>query len=520
MARAEALRFGPFVGGLNTGSDPTAVADSELVDCCNFELDIDGSLVGRPPIVETINNAATWTKRINIIGNAIFATGSYIIGSNSDGTYAFDGAAWTTILAGLESRVAIQYNDNVYIIPAPTSGVGGGRWNPTTGYTADASMPKGEAAVIHKTRLYVVPGISATTNASRLTFTDPITSTTLSWPGANILDVSPGDGEKLVDIIVYNDNLLLFKQDSTFILAYDLQPSDAILRAANTTIGATTRRCVVQYENSAYVYHEGNVFEIVNYDFNRINIKVPFLYDGTAPSTRLEEVFLSLLGDRLVCRYYNRIYVYGLKTRTWSRWESSDAVLHNFGPLVEFPSNPTQSVSTKYYAGSSVQNQETLVYIPDGYDATTKESSTAGGNQDIKCFFITKNFDLADSHHFKKMMWWGADVYTTRDIAGLATPIVTSFQVKWGDLAGMTWGALAGRSWGQPLVNSVVVETDVAITVTASRKFIKFLKTMRFRQINYRVNMLYDGTTSQGPCRLFTLTAIIGSKQTVPKQVN
>ena len=48
MARAEALRLGPFVGGINTASDATAVADSELVDCVNFELDIDGSLVGRP----------------------------------------------------------------------------------------------------------------------------------------------------------------------------------------------------------------------------------------------------------------------------------------------------------------------------------------------------------------------------------------------------------------------------------------------------------------------------------------
>jgi hypothetical protein len=519
MARGEALRFGPFIGGLNTGSDPTAVADSELVDCNNFELDIDGSLIGRPPIMEAANLSTSWTKRIVIIGNATFATGaSYIIGSNSDGTYAFDGTTWTVILAGLESRVSLQYNDNVYIIPAPTSGVSGGRWNPTSGFTADASMPKGEAAVIHKTRMYVVPGISSSTNSSRLTFTDPITSTTLTWTGTNILDVGPGDGEKLVDVIVYNDNLLLFKQDSTYLLAYDLQPSDAILRAINTTIGATTRRCVVQYENSVYVYHEGNVFEVVNYDFSRINIKVPFLFDATAPSTRLEEVFLSLVGDRLICRYYNRVYVYGLKTRTWSRWSSSDIVLHNFGPLTEFPSNPTQSVSTKYYAGSAVSGQVTLVFIPDGYDAVTKEQSLANGAQDIACSFLTKNYDLADSHHFKKMTWWGCDVFTTRDVIGLATPIVTSFQVTWNDLSTRAWNSLG--TWNQPLINSIVVETDVTVATTASRKFIKFLKTMRFRQINYQVKMLYDGTTSQGPCRLFTLTAIIASKQTVPKQVN
>src|SRR5690242_285606 len=129
MARGEALRFGPFVGGLNTGSDPTAVADSELVDCVNFELDIDGSLVARPPIVESINMSATWTKRINLIGNAIIGGASYLIGSNSDGTYAFDGTTWSTIRTGLESRCAIQYNDNVYVIPAPGSAQPGGRWS-------------------------------------------------------------------------------------------------------------------------------------------------------------------------------------------------------------------------------------------------------------------------------------------------------------------------------------------------------------------------------------------------------
>lgn len=519
MARAEALRLGPFVGGLNTASDPTAVADSEMVDCINFELDIDGSLVCRPPIVETTNLSASWTERIVIIGRAVFAGGNYIIGSNSDGVYSFDGTTWTLIKAGLESRVALQFNDNVWIVPVPACAVDGGRWNPTDGFVTDANMPEGESAIFHKTRMFIVPGVDATTNTSRIRFTEPITSATLDWASTNLIDISPGDGEKLIDLIVYNDNLMLFKQDSTFILAYDLAPSDAIVRAISTTIGATSRRCVATYENSVFLYHEGDVYEIVNYDFQRTNLKVPFTYDGASPDTRAEEVFLSLVGDRLLVRYYNRIYVYGLKTRTWTRWASINSDLHNFGPLVPFPSNPTQSVNTKYYGGSAIVSSEQVFYIADGYDATTTED-TLTDTYSIECSMTTKNFDLSDSHHFKKMMWWGADILTNKDIEGSATPVVSSFQATWGDLATSTWADIAANTWAQPLTEPSTQTTTVVDDTAVQRKFVKFLKTLRFRQINFSISLQSFGSTVDGPCRLFSLTAIIGSKQTVGKQVN
>ena len=52
----DALQIGPFVGGLNTFSDPSAVADNELVVCDNFELDLDGSLKSRPPFIDLAQN--------------------------------------------------------------------------------------------------------------------------------------------------------------------------------------------------------------------------------------------------------------------------------------------------------------------------------------------------------------------------------------------------------------------------------------------------------------------------------
>lgn len=518
MARGQATRLGPFVGGLNTASDPTTVADSELVDCQNFELDIDGSLVGRPPIVET--TALGGASNLLAIGRAIIAGVSYVIvARESGGIYAFNGVSYTTIHATLKSRVALQYRDNVWIVPAPgTSGVQkGGRWDGTT-FTADTNMPEGSAAVFHKARMFVIPGIDAATDTSRLKYTDVITGTTFTW--GNFTDISPGDGELLMDIIVYNDNLMLFKQDSTYVLAYDLNPTDAIVRAVSSTIGATTYRCVAVYENSVFVYHEGSVFEIVNYDFANINLKIIFEYDGFVPPGRVRKqvVFLSILGDRLVVRYYNRLYVYGLKTRTWSRWNSLLVVLDNIGPLVQFPANPAASVNTKYYGGSSLDEPH-LMYIPDGLDAVTVEQDLNDA-EDILCVMQTKNYDMADSHHYKKLMWWGADVYTNQTLTGEAHPIVSTFQVTWAQLATYTWGQLATNTWAQPLIAPGIIYTYVNDSSAVMRKFAKFLKTLRFRQMYFVVRMQYNGTTVQGPCRLFTLTAIMASKATVGKQVN
>lgn len=517
MTRPDAIRLGPFVGGLNTASDPTALDDTELVECINMELDIDGSLVSRPPIKETASLGGTWTERIKIIGRGSFPEGNYLIGSNANGTYAFDGTTWTVVRNLLHSEIALQYFGFMWVIPKPGIAASGGRWTPSGGFVVDTNMPQGESAVFHKGRLFVVPGISATVNESRLRFTDPIVSSTLAWTSTNIIDVAAGDGQNLVDLAIYNDNILLFKTDSTYVLAYDIRPADAILRNINTALGVTTKRCIVTYENSIFTFHEGNVYEVVNYDFTRLNVKVPFQFDGAAPGARLEEVFLSIVGDRLVCRYFNRIYVFGLKTRTWSRWDSKDDVLRNIGPLMALPTSAAQAVNTKYYAGSTIQEFENVCFMQNGFDTITEES-TSSSNFDIECYIKTKNYDLADSHHFKRLMWWGADLLTTRNIEAAANPVVVNFSVTWDQLKQKTWDEL--NIWDSPVGTPLTVITDIENSTQVGRLFTKFLKGLRFRQINFEITLKNSGTTVQGPARVFTLTAIVAGKQTVSKKVS
>jgi len=139
---------------------------------------------------------------------------------------------------------------------------------------------------------------------------------------------------------------------------------------------------------------------------------------------------------------------------------------------------------------------------------------------DIECWVRTKNFDMAISHQFKRLWWWGADVSTSRTITGIATPVIVSFQVYWGQLLSMYWGQLLDDFWGQPLTEPTVISTPVTTTSGAHRRFAKFLKGLRYRQINFKVLLITQGSTLDGPARLFTMTILTETRQVVPKSVN
>lgn len=369
MPGGKPLRLGPFIGGLNTGSDPTAIADAELVQSQNLELDIDGSLVSRPPFQE-LDGAPSWTERGVCLCEAIFAGVHYLIVSNVNGVFAYAAGTWTTITSTFKASCAVQYADKVYLVPHPSAANPGGKWDPVGGFTAVAAIPKAGSCVIHKERLYLVPGEDATTNITRLTFTDPGNFDV--WPGSNFIDIGQGDGTYLLDLTVYQDNLLLFKSQTTHVLAYDVRPTDAVVRRISSTIGVDTQFCVANFENQVYSLYKGRVYEIINFDFHPINLKVPFVVDKGSPSPfASENEFLGILGDRLVVRYFGRVYVYGFNTRTWSEWTSARDILKYFGPIVRI----NDANGDLYYAGSSITAYRGLIKLLNVQDATSKEQT-------------------------------------------------------------------------------------------------------------------------------------------------
>lgn len=508
------VHIGPFVGGLNTASDPAAVAESELTDCFNLELDIDGSIGCRPPIKTTGNDmSATWTERIVALGSCMLPNGTYVIGSNANGVYQFKNNTWTLITGTFQASCFIQYNNKIWLVAMPGSANPGGSWDGTT-FTAIATMPKGQAAIVYKERMWITPGITATTNQGRLSFcaiADPST-----WNAADFFDVGPGDGQNLVDFLVFNNNLLLFKNSSTYALSYDTKPTDAVITNISRTIGVSTQRCCIDLKNQIFVFFDSDVYQLVNYNWVQITVKINFGYDATAPATRYENVFMSHIGNRIIMRYYNTVHVYNVNTKVWTKWKSDDPELHNFGPIVSYPTNPTQFANDQYYAGSSISNGKKFFVIADGWDSVTSEMNGATP-VNITCYLKTKNFDMGLPFKFKRMFWWGADAVTNKQIIGVVTPIVIGSQTAWQDLAMITWNQTA--TWQTPKSNTAVTTTIGASGTGTLRRFFKFLKGVRYRQITFEVTMTSDGTTNDGPARLYTLVAVTVPNETVVASV-
>ena len=499
----EAQQLGPFIGGINTRSDPSGIDDTELADCVNLELDLNGSLIVRPPIQSM--NGPTSTSRIRVIGFGIISTSYYLIVANDTTVWSFNGVSFTQIVTGIKAARALQYKSLVYIIPFSDSLVTGGSWNGST-YTNIPAMPKGSDAIIFKERMWIPSG----TTSGRLFFSD--IADPGAWPASNFFDVSPGDGQSLWKVAIFNNNLLIFKSDGTFVLSYDTKPADATLERISNTIGVTDYRCFAQNQNNIFIYHEGYVYQLVNYEFVQINQRVVFEYDGFSPSTRGDNIFLSFVGDRLLVRFFNRIYVYNTLTQTWTRWEAVDAEINNFSGFFEFPSDSSVTVDRVYYAGSSLLSSNKVFIIRNVHTDLQNEATL------INCKIKTKDYTFDAPWKFKRLFAWGADVLTKRDVTAIATPITFGFTPTWENLSVYMWDQL--NTWAMPTTASLQISTSVTGGNGTLKRFYKFNKSLRFRQINFQVHIETDGTVSEGPNRFYTLTLFMRVKETVSKQVS
>ncbi len=516
----ETLRLGPFSGGMNTGSDPALVQDTELINCLNFELDIDGSLVSRPAIQVAFEGAQN--QRLLIFGSVVFSGTLYLFATRNGATFVSSnaGSSWTELNPGAASRECKTmevYNNTVWLPATPGSANGGISWTPGGGAVAVAAIPRGEKCIVHKNRLYICPGNTATSNASRLSFSQAADPTT--WPGGNFIDVQPGDGDTLNNIVVYQDNLLLFKGESSHVLAYDLDPVDAILREINPVVGSDGSLGVVQYENTVYSMHRSSVYEIINFNFTKLNLKLPLVFDNSLPTgttTRYEPQHLSTLGERLIVRYYNRTYSFQLRTRTWSEWSKTDDTStiewHIFGPLVR-ARDLSGSGLDSYYTGYSFDVSSggyKVIKIVDGRTAGAEEGT---GTHSFYCIATTKNYDMADPVRYKRIFWWGADVVSGQEIVGSLTPITLLNSTTWDALNTETWADL--NTWASPLaLASTHMETVAADDIANTNKLVKFGKAMRFRKANFSVQLQTDGSPTQ-PTKIFMYVAVVGIKQLV-----
>lgn len=496
------IKLGPFKGGLNNVSDPTSIRDDELSVSLNWDYDVDGTLLSRPAWVTDPTAGPVAGKNIDIIGVFVDTSGAtYIIGSTDAGVYYRSSGVWTSIVAGFKSSAAVQYLDKMWIVSEPGSAASGGSWSPGSGYSTVASMPKGTAISIYKDRLWIAAGKLEPTNGSRLYFSALADGTT--WNGADFIDVSKGDGQKLIDIYSISSNLFLFKENSTYVLTYDSSPNKATISLVSKVIGVEATRCIVQYENILYVFHKGYLYELINYTFNKVNIRTN-ITDNASGAYYLP-VHVSLINNRVIVFYYGNIFVFYLFTRTWSQWNNVF-----FGKVWFNPATGSGTVPAAYVAGNNVIASNATYTFTEDYTSGLTEANFIAE-------LTTKIYDLSSPNLFKKLYWWGIDIFNAGTVTAKVTPVIYTVATTWSELASFTWDQLAGNTWAQPLVKDVSV-TEVVSTPDARRKFLKFMKAIRFRNILF--NIKFTVTDWSSPTKVYSLSPVVANRQQVTKDVN
>lgn len=552
------LKIGPFSGGINTYSDPATIADDEMVDCVNFDISLDGALVSRPPwktlvAQQSFNTSASGTHPEcyqEVIGTGTFESNRFIIvssthtGAPASYIYYVEGP-----VAGLIAKIAdgvhskaIRYADVMYLVPNIQSPGLGCSYDLTGGLvTVLSSMPVGYAACVYKDRLWISGRRNASFN-SRLFFSG--LGNFASWtPGTDFFDIAPGDGDSLNDLVVYQDNIVIFKDNATYVFSYDTGPAQAVLQVVNTDIGSMGGRCVDVYENSVFILKYNQLYEMSNYDFVRVSVKIPFEYDNTMPTEYTGQswrypIWMRIVGDRAIVKFYNRIYVYHLRLRAWTKWDSQDIAVSYLGPIMRLDNTNTdirQGYDT-YVAGSSLSRVPDsngpgiptnwrmyfkILKFEDRYNDTNEENGDIvplSEPLDIQLSMQTKQFDVGLSHKFKRLMHWGLDCYTGRNVTGTLFPFSVAYKVTWAQVSIYHWHDLG--SWNYPLTSIPGVEQEIASNSSKQIKFIRFPKSLRFRLLQFRINMATVGNTTDGPAYIYSITAFIGAKQTVPKGVN
>jgi hypothetical protein len=277
-------------------------------------------------------------------------------------------------------------------------------------------------------------------------------------------------------------------------------------------IGLSDKKSLVAYENYIYFMYDEKGYEFVNNRAQQLNIKVPFVSGNRTGIDESQARAVSLFNDRIIFSYFNFLYVFGLRTRTWSVWTSAAQ-----GPIGEIFTAVTDSDFEEAIMFSSA-------IVPSGASRNAKtlhiSDIVSTDVENFVCIAQTKNYNYQSSSTYKRLFWWGVDAIFRGRVTATVTPITFNTSVTWAEMIQYTWASVGANDWNQAAYPGADVQTVRDTTGGAAlRKFVKFLKALRFRQVHYRLEFETDGSSTSAPVRLFSLMTYVRAHQRVSKTV-
>lgn len=362
-----AAKLGPFTGGLNNKSRTGEARNDELVEMVNFEVTTDETITSRPPlevIASTIYNpleGQQWKilcifrrspSEWYLIVSEPFGVGQLKVNAYLNGDL---NSVPTEIQAGISNENvvsdAIQFADEVYFIRDIDASMPGFRWSPLSGVSEIPTMPRGRVIVSWKTRLWIAGRTDPSGLGAQLRYSDikPTGPEPYTWNAADYIDIAYGEGGFITSIIPLMNNLIIFKSDGSWRFSYPAKVADGSVDVVSSSIGAASRWSALEFENVIYVYDQGNVYELVNSTYTKINKTVDLMEDGLSVNGPIPDVELSVVNRRIIIRYSNAVFALSLDTKAWSQWRSYVGVPSRF---VEIPVSSSTANSPVYLSAS------------------------------------------------------------------------------------------------------------------------------------------------------------------------
>lgn len=385
MAVRKATQIGPFSRGMNTFDDPTALHDQECAEALNFDSGLDGSLKGRPPFTDTLNSlplGASGTPKL--LGYYYDSNGApYLIASDGkSSTWSYASGAWTLITSTYSATDMAQFDGKAWLPAAPGTVATKGYWTPTGGFVTSVGMPNGVSITAYKSRLWIAEGVGGP-NPTRIRYSKVLGQPDF-WVSPGFVDVGAGDGENVVKIITYYDVMLVFRTKSIWSFQYSSDPASAIQGVIVPGIGLQSPESVVAYENYLYFMYDENAYSFINNRAQQINIKVPF--KSSRPDSTSTPYAVSLFNNRILYSFFENIYVYSLRTQTWTMWRSD---VH--GPIGQLLMPMTDDMTGIGYA---ITSSSIPVEHETGrnYESNPRAVSTGSGSAYLTRYSWTRAF--------------------------------------------------------------------------------------------------------------------------------
>lgn len=389
--------------GMDTVADSAAVPDDKLVSCINFDLTEQGFLKKRSGFVTVGQSPLQSNKALRLLARYTTPTLDrliYTVEADLDLFYVEPGGLNNTTISTSTGSViqwAAQYGTTLYLI---YKGQDISTYDGTTyaGHAITDPHSWGTHLTFWKDRGWIV---NSDANYDTLRYSE-IAAFTGGSDWANSDDIGSGDGDYLVCTVPYNDQLIIFKSKSTWMMdtGGSADPDDWILRVLNPNIGCISRSTPVVFENLLYFESHDGVYrtDLSNFEELSAPIRDQFVNRAVSRTVTTYADFAAIIDDRYILYTDDgvspKFWIYNLRVGGWTQYLPASSSIAPNG-MFAFPDRSPGSL----YFGS----KQTSGYIHRFGDPQFTRDFIGATPTSYLGSFNTGFMDMGESATWKRM---------------------------------------------------------------------------------------------------------------------